>query len=109
MKIKRYAFYSGLNTLKLSYETQPRLQRLISSIFYFISGAGFRSRYERNKIKLSGRFALNIRLLGELVDAYHTCKATNRLDKVYALLGMSSDDASESLSANYNALWGEIF
>lgn len=39
----------------------------------------------------SGGFSLRIRPLGELPDMYHTSEATNLRDKVYALLGMSSD------------------
>jgi hypothetical protein len=41
---------------------------------------------------------------------YHTRKATERRDKVYALLGMSSDDPSiAGLSANYEISWGQLF
>ncbi|RYP04816.1 hypothetical protein DL765_010045 [Monosporascus sp. GIB2] len=41
---------------------------------------------------------------------YHTRKATDPRDKVYALLGMSSDDRTVAgLSANYNIPWGELF
>ncbi len=41
---------------------------------------------------------------------YHTRKATDPLDKVYALLGMSSDDPSTAeLEADYKAPWGEVF
>lgn len=41
---------------------------------------------------------------------YHTHKATDRRDKVYALLGMSSDDPTiAGLSANYEISWGQLF
>jgi hypothetical protein len=41
---------------------------------------------------------------------FHTRKATVALDKVYALLGMSSDDPSAArLSADYGASWETIF
>ncbi|KAM0542086.1 hypothetical protein ACHAO7_010151 [Fusarium culmorum] len=41
---------------------------------------------------------------------YHTRQATERRDKVYALLGMSSDDPSiAGLSANYEISWGRLF
>jgi ankyrin repeat protein len=41
---------------------------------------------------------------------YHTRKATVPLDKVYALLGMSSDDRSTAeLKVDYEASWGEVF
>jgi hypothetical protein len=51
-----------------------------------------------------------MRSLCELVDLYHTRKATDRRDKVYALLGMSSDDPGiAGLSANYEISWGQLF
>ena len=41
---------------------------------------------------------------------YHTRSSTNRLDKVYVLLGMSSDDPrTAGLFADYTALWRTIF
>jgi hypothetical protein len=41
---------------------------------------------------------------------FYTRKATVLLDKVYALLGMSSDDPSAvGLSADYGALWETVF
>jgi hypothetical protein len=41
---------------------------------------------------------------------FHTRKATVALDKVYALLGMSSDDPSAArLSADYGASWETVF
>ena len=40
---------------------------------------------------------------------YHTHKATKRHDKVYALLGMSSDDLSKAgLLPNYGLPWKEL-
>jgi ankyrin repeat protein len=47
--------------------------------------------------------------LGELIDMYHTHEATKVHDKVYALLGMSSDDFSKAgLSPDYGVSWEEI-
>ncbi|KAI1428568.1 heterokaryon incompatibility protein-domain-containing protein [Xylaria sp. FL1777] len=105
-----YVFCSGLDALNLSYKTSPDFQSLILPAVYLIRGAIFRSRYKRDDINVSSTFSLRIRPLAELVDMYHARKATNRLDKVYALLGMSSDDPSEAgLLVNYNTSWGEIF
>lgn len=57
-----------------------------------------------------GRFSLNIRPLSELVDMYHTRKATDLRDKVYALLGMCSDDPyAEGLLADYEKSWAQVF
>lgn len=52
------------------------------------------------------RLSLDICSLGELVDMYHAHEATKRHDKVYALLGMSSDDLSiAGLEPDYNVPW----
>ena len=64
---------------------------MIAPVTYLIRDAVFRPRHDLSR---SGRFSLNIRPLIELMDMYHNRKATKRLDKVYALLGMSSDDPS---------------
>ena len=48
------------------------------------------------------RVSLDICPLGELIDIYHTYKATNRHNKIYALLGISLDNLSAAgLSPNY--------
>jgi hypothetical protein len=47
--------------------------------------------------------------LGELIDMYHNREATRRHDKIYALLGMSSEDPSAAgLSPNYQVSWKEL-
>ncbi|CAH0055778.1 unnamed protein product [Clonostachys solani] len=91
-EIDGYAFCSGLSALNLSYEINQNLQGIIPPIAYLIRGAVFRPRYEGCETSQSGRFSLDIRPLSELVDMYHTRKATNPLDKIYALLGISSDN-----------------
>ncbi|RYO81134.1 hypothetical protein DL766_001643 [Monosporascus sp. MC13-8B] len=105
-EIDGYAFCSGLSALKLSYETCPDLQVLIRSVIYLIKGAVFRPRRATSQ---PGRFSLNICPLSELVDMYHTRKATERRDKVYALLGMSSDPNVAGLSADYDISWRQLF
>jgi hypothetical protein len=87
-EIDGYAFCSGLTSLKLSYEAYAELHSLIPSVTYLIRGAISRPKYATSP----GRVSLNIRHLGELIDMYHTREATERHDKVFALLGMSSDD-----------------
>ncbi|KAK0713737.1 heterokaryon incompatibility protein-domain-containing protein, partial [Lasiosphaeria miniovina] len=109
-EIDGYAFCSGLSALNLSYETRPHLLGLIPPIVYLIRGAVFRPRYEGDETNLQDRFSLGIRPLGQLVDMYHTHKATVPLDKVYALLGMSNDNPHVGgLDVNYEAAWGEVF
>jgi ankyrin repeat protein len=106
MEISGQALCQGTSALK-PYENLPRLQRLIPSVAYLINGANFRPSQNTSQ---SGRFSLRIRPLSELMDMYHTRKATDRRDKVYALLGMCSDDPSaKGLSANYKIPWGIVF
>ncbi|KAK4195883.1 hypothetical protein QBC40DRAFT_268909 [Triangularia verruculosa] len=108
--IDGYAFCAGLNALQISYQKYPHLQGLIPPIVYLIQDAVFRPRYEgNNKTSPQERFSLHIRPLGELVDMYHTHKATICSDKVYALLGMSDDNPhAAGLEANYKVTWGHV-
>jgi hypothetical protein len=102
--IDGYAFYLGVNRF---YEARPDLERSISPITYLIKGAIFRSKHVMNS---SGRASLNIHPLGELIDMFHTHKATKPVDKVYALLGMSSDNAGTAgLLPDYEVPWGKLF
>jgi len=56
--------------------------------------------------KPSGLFSLRIRALGELIEIYCTREATERHDKVFASLGMSSDDpVAAGLSPDYGIPW----
>lgn len=106
-EIDGYAFCSGLSALNLSYELYPDLQPLIYTATYLIRRALFRPRRGPSQ---SSRSSLGIHPLSELIDMYHTRKATERPDKVYALLGMRSDSGSETkLSANYNISWQQLF
>ncbi|KAK3339865.1 heterokaryon incompatibility protein-domain-containing protein, partial [Lasiosphaeria hispida] len=102
-----YAFCSGLSALKLPYESCPGLQSIVYTATYLIRGALFRPRRGPSQ---SGPFSLQIRPLGELVEMYHTRKATERHDKVYALLGMASDgNVDKKLLADYRISWGKLF
>ncbi|KAI0814470.1 heterokaryon incompatibility protein-domain-containing protein [Xylaria sp. FL0064] len=104
-EIDGYVFFSGLNALNLA-SKDPETQNRIRSAAYLIKGAIFRSKYATNP---SDRFSLNIHPLGELVDAYHNRQATDRRDKVYALLRMSSDYIPTNLLPNYSILWADLF
>ncbi|KAF1960420.1 HET-domain-containing protein, partial [Byssothecium circinans] len=105
-KIDGYVFCLGIDSLKDFYEDRPELSGLIRSVTYLIRGAIFRPGYSKGS---SGRSSLDICSLGELMDMYHAHEATKRHDKVYALLGMSSDDLSEAnLLPDYNDPWEEL-
>ena len=105
--IDGYAFCLGLKSLNLSYEAYPDLQSLIRSITYLIRGAIFQPRYATSQ---SDVISLGVCPLGELIDMYHTHEASERHDKVYALLGMSSDDLSTAgLRPDYEIPWEQLF
>jgi len=108
-EIDGHAFCSGLSALK-PFHPRPDLRTLVSPIAYLIRGAIFRRRYNGDEISRPGSFSLNICALSELVDMYHTRKATDPLDKVYALQGMCLDDLDAAgLSANYRSSWKDLF
>jgi ankyrin repeat protein len=109
-EIDGYAFCLGLKSLrksqKLSYTAFPTLQSL-PSLTNLIERAGLRPKYTTNSLE---RYSLEIRSLAELVDMFYTRQASDPLDKVYALLGMSSDDPSKAgLEPNYEISWEDLF
>jgi hypothetical protein len=94
-----YTFCSGLNKFKLP--SHSKLEGLIRSVIYLIRGAIFRSTYS---MALPSRDSL-----GELIDMYHTRGATKLHDKIYALLGMSSEGPTAAgLSPDYQISWKEL-
>ncbi|KFA51961.1 hypothetical protein S40293_09494 [Stachybotrys chartarum IBT 40293] len=103
-EIDGYTFCLGLNASKATFQDRDTQSR-IRSAAYLIKGAVFRSKYVATHLE---RFSLNIRPLGELIDMYHNRQATDRRDKVYALLGMSSD-VSVGLSPDYDISWKDLF
>ncbi|KAH6710941.1 heterokaryon incompatibility protein-domain-containing protein [Leptodontidium sp. MPI-SDFR-AT-0119] len=106
IEIDGYAFCVGLKSLELSYAASPELQTY-PSVTYLIERAGLRSNYTANSPE---KFSLNIRCLAELIDMFHTRKATEVRDKVYALLGMSSDNPDEAgLQPDYELPWKDLF
>ncbi|RYP15255.1 hypothetical protein DL765_005830 [Monosporascus sp. GIB2] len=97
-----YAFCLGL-------EAYPGLQNPIRPVTYLMKRSIFRPKY---RIDPLGRVSLGICPLSELIEMYHTHEATERRDKVFALLGMSSDAPSAveaaGLSPDYGIPWGEL-
>ncbi len=86
-----------------------KLQPVVSTPAYLIRGALFRPRPAVTQ-ELPGRFSLQIRHVAELIDMYHTRKATDLRDKVYALLGMSSNHGIEAaLPVDGKSPWSHIF
>jgi hypothetical protein len=96
-EIDGHAFASGLGFLdKASAD-------ITTQVAFLIRGAVFRSR---NITRTQEGLSLDICTLGELLDMYHAHKATKVHDKVYALLGMCSDDLSTArLEPDYTLQW----
>ncbi|KAI1019241.1 hypothetical protein LB503_009165 [Fusarium chuoi] len=102
-QIDGYAFCLGL----APYMDASEGFEFVSSVEYLIRGSIFRPKYTRTD---SGLITLGIRSLGELMDMYLAHEATDPLDKVFALLGMSTDGLSApELRPNYSISWGELF
>lgn len=110
LEIDGYAFHLGIAALKLFYHADPYLQTLIPPITYLIQGATFRRGRpdcsQQTPSQPGAFFTLSLRPLTELVDMYHTHQVSLRLDKIYALLGMSSD---MPISVDYGASWRDVF
>jgi hypothetical protein len=105
-KVDGFAFCIGIQPVNNSFTYQSDLQSLIRSVIYLIKDAVFRPEYSMSR---SGRSTLNISPLSVLVDMYHAHDATKCHDKVFALLGMSTDDLSNSkLSPNYGITWEDL-
>ncbi len=101
-EIDGYAFCVGLSALRLSYEACPDRHALVRSATYLMKGAPLRSRQIL-------RDSLGVGRLSELVDIFHTREATHMHDKVYALLGMSFEDAGAAgLPVDYGLPWGDL-
>ncbi|KAI1131377.1 HET domain protein [Nemania abortiva] len=105
-EIDGYAFFLGLDRLNLTFEDSD-VQSLVRSVTYLLEGSIFRPRYFTTHMN---NFSLNISPLGQLIDMHQAREATDRRDKAYALLGMSSDNHKpDGLSANYEISWRELF
>lgn len=102
MEMDGYAF-------SLCLEALPGVHNQMASVTYLMKETIFRPQY---KIDDADRVSLDILPLGELIDMYHTREATDRRDKVFALLGMISDDPSAVEAArllpDYNIQWEEL-
>lgn len=102
MEVEGYALCLGL-------EARPDLPNPIRPMAYLMKQSVFRPEY---KLGHSAEFSLGIRPLIELIDMYHDYEATVRHDKVFALLGMSSDDPdaikNAGLLPDYGLSWRDL-
>ncbi|KAK5636039.1 hypothetical protein RRF57_011751 [Xylaria bambusicola] len=95
--IEGYGFCLGLRALNFVFE-DPSTESLVQSMTNLIEGAVFRSK---NIIPST------VSSLGQLIDTYHTRQATDRRDKIYALLGMCSNN--QCILADYDMAWSDLF
>ena len=98
-EINGFTFCAGVSRMNLSYGARPGLLGLIRSVTYLIRSAIFRPTYKKG--------SPNEATLGELIDMYHSRQATVRHDKVFALLGMSTDEdiGAAGLLPDYTVSW----
>lgn len=105
-EIDEYAFCSGLDVWQLPSQDSDAQSR-IRSVIYLIKRAVLRPKYATSR---TDRFSLDIRPLRELIQLYCNRDTSDCRDKVYALLGMSSDDCiPASLSPDYKIPWNDLF
>ncbi|GES59754.1 HET-domain-containing protein [Aspergillus terreus] len=98
VEVNGYAFCEGLGRLRLPVSEWERIRPVI----HLIRGSIFRPQYQ-----LHSRGAYSI---GQLMDMYRFHDASVPHDKLYALLGLCSDDPSApSLKPNYHLPWHEVF
>jgi hypothetical protein len=104
--IDGYAFCLGVKSLELYHAGSSDMQPL-PSVVSLIENAGLRSKHTVSSEK---RFSLGVRSLAELLDMFHIREASESHDKVYALLGMSSDELEKGvLEPDYEISWEELF
>jgi hypothetical protein len=103
VEMKGQAFCSGLDQFK---NILSGLNTQVFAVTYLIREAILRPNIATNN---SERASLNICSLRDLISMYHTHQATRPHDKIYALLGMASDDLSSSeLLPDYTLPWVEL-
>jgi hypothetical protein len=103
-EIDGYAFCLGLEQMRMDFMDR-KTQTRISSTLYLIKTATLRPKRVDST---SARFSLQIRPLIDLVELYNVREATDRRDKVYALLGMSTDMPT-GIVPDYRISWAELF
>ncbi|KAM7210539.1 Heterokaryon incompatibility protein (HET) domain containing protein [Rhypophila decipiens] len=110
-EINGFTFASGLELLKLDASESPKEHldaiRRTQMAATLIQRALSRSRMLSPKDLSSDQFTLGVDTLSALIDMFHDHDATDRRDKLFALLGMGSDVPS-TLRANYDQSWGQV-
>jgi len=105
-EIDGYAFCLGLEKFEKFNKSRGHSSSSAPPVNYLIKGSINRPNFSMTR---KANQSLDICSLGQLMDMYHTHKATKHHDKVYALLGMCSDDLSDvGLSPDYSIPWEDV-
>lgn len=114
ISVDGYAFCMGLQALHKTGNLSD-FQGPIGSIAYLIRGSVFRMgrqtrRGPQETSQTSRASSMRIQPLGQLIDMYRHRKATMEHDRIYALLGMCSDNVPGELMPNYHQVsWRALF
>ncbi|KAB8215065.1 heterokaryon incompatibility protein-domain-containing protein [Aspergillus novoparasiticus] len=104
-EIDGHAFSSGLAALK-NLIVDENMRDQISMVVFLIKNATLR---HKRVVAGSDKFSLHIRSLADLTTMYNNREATDHRDKVYALLGMSSDNHGPgAILPVYTVSWKDI-
>ena len=96
-----YVFSTGVGNSGISFSDDPGLKAVASSVVSLMKSAIFRPPY--TPATTSGL------PLVDLLNMYHKREATQRHDKVYALLGLCNEDLEASgLLPDYSISWSEL-
>lgn len=105
-RLDGYAFAVGLESWGTFHRLPENMKDPVLSITYLLKQAMFRPYHSWDDQET---VSLQVCPLGVLLDMYHAHEATKRHDKVYALLGMSSDVSSKvGLNPDYSLPWEEL-
>jgi hypothetical protein len=101
------SFHYGVRAAISSYIKTLDPLRSIASVIALIGGAGLSHGLSE---KVNDASNLGIHPLPDLIDMFRSHEATDRRDKVYALIGMSTLDLNiSSLSPDYETNWYTTF
>jgi len=102
-EIDSYSFSSGVNALEWVYAKHPEVGNSIWPMVHLMQCTP--PLLGPVHVGEGSDFSLDIHCLGDLIDMYRLREATDRRDKIYALLGMCSDRRLVNLLPDYEISW----
>lgn len=112
MEITGSEFCRGLRSLSDFPEVDKLLRRPIGPLLQLMAGSalGGQDEYREAAPQIWSNLSLRLFPLAELLDKFHAHEATDRRDKIFALLGMSTDHAIlSSIRPDYTKCWSSLF